>query len=132
MKADFSFNFRIYMDNTDLGGVMYHTKYGDYFERARSEWLRHHGWNHRTLIDAFQGFFVVRTMTIDFLKPATLDDIVSVTCEMQEKKHASLLLKQNMYRDTILLASAAVKLAFVDSTNFKPKKIHHSLNKKFI
>src|SRR5512132_3186807 len=94
---------RVYYDDTDFSGVVYHASYLRFMERGRTNYLRLLGADHRALFEQTAqeapGFaFVVRTMTIDFLKPARMDDVLVVVTEPEEVKGASILLLQQVTR----------------------------------
>ena len=77
----YSFPVRVYFENTDAGGVVYHAEYFKFLERARTEWLRHLGFDHQALARNHGAVFVVSSMAVDFVKPARLDDLVSVSVQ---------------------------------------------------
>ena len=90
----FKFQVRVYYEDTDRGGVVYYANYLRYFERARSEWLRSLDVNQERLA-AVEGIgFVVARAEIDFKAGARLDDLLSVTVKMIEKRKAYLWLEQ--------------------------------------
>src|SRR4029078_11123914 len=109
---------RVYYEDTDFTGIVYHANYLRYMERGRTNYLRLIGADHRALFEATEkeapGFaFVVRSMSIDFLKPARMDDILDVITEPGEVKGASVLLRQRVQREGELLIEAGVRVAFV-------------------
>jgi len=116
---------RVYYEDTDFTGIVYHANYLRYMERGRSNYLRLLGADQRTLFEAAQqeapGFaFVVRAMTLDFLKPARMDDILDIVTEPGEVKGASVLLRQRVLRGDDLLLAAAVRVAFVSGGRARP------------
>ena len=78
----FSWPTRVYYEDTDAGGVVYHSQYLNFLERARTEWLRHLGFDHNNLRDEFKLVFVVHSMQIQFKKPAKLDDLLTISSEL--------------------------------------------------
>src|SRR4029079_2874536 len=109
---------RVYYEDTDFTGIVYHANYLRYMERGRTNYLRVIVADHRALFEATEkeapGFaFVVRSMSIDFLKPARMDDILDIVTAPQEVKGASVLLAQRVQRDDELLLQASVRVAFV-------------------
>jgi acyl-CoA thioester hydrolase len=109
---------RIYYEDTDFSGVVYHASYLRFMERGRTDYLRLLGADHRSLFEQTEqetpGFaFVVRAMTIDFLRPAHMDDILTVTTVPEEVAGASITLRQNVSRDGVTLVEARVRVAFV-------------------
>ncbi len=108
---------RIYYDDTDAGGVVYHANYLKFCERARSDIFYEHG--RSPAIDG--GHFVVRRLEADFMKPAKLGDVIEVKNELIELKKASLILKQEIYKEEELLFSMTSTLAYVKEG--KPSRI---------
>lgn len=116
---------RVYYEDTDFSGVVYHANYLRFMERGRTNYLRLLGTGQRQLFsDAAQeaaGFaFVVRSMTIEFLKPARMDDLLVVVTAPAEVKGASMTLRQQVVRDHEILAQADVKVAFVSGGRARP------------
>ena len=116
---------RVYYEDTDFSGVVYHASYLRFMERGRSNYLRLLGADHRALFEQTAqeapGFaFVVRTMTIDFLKPARMDDVLAVVTEPEEVKGASILLLQQVTRGEDILVEAHVRVAFVAGGRARP------------
>lgn len=114
---------RVYYEDTDAGGVVYHARYLHYFERARTEWLRAHGLGQRELAAGTAVLFAVRSMQIDFHKPARLDDLLTVTVAVMQLKPASLNLAQVIFDQSgQALVAAAVRIACVDPS-FRPIRL---------
>jgi acyl-CoA thioester hydrolase len=116
---------RVYYEDTDFSGVVYHASYLRFMERGRTNYLRLLGADHRALFEQTAqeapGFaFVVRTMTIDFLKPARMDDVLEVVTEPEEVKGASILLLQQVTRGEDILVEAHVRVAFVAGGRARP------------
>jgi acyl-CoA thioester hydrolase len=116
---------RVYYEDTDFSGVVYHASYLRFMERGRTNYLRLLGADHRALFEQTAqeapGFaFVVRTMTIDFLKPARMDDVLEVVTEPEEVKGASILLLQQVTRSEDILVEAHVRVAFVAGGRARP------------
>ncbi|TBR13766.1 MAG: tol-pal system-associated acyl-CoA thioesterase [Lysobacter sp.] len=118
--ATFSLPVRIYWEDTDAGGVVYHAQYLAFMERARSEWMRHHGDGQDSLRVRHGLVFAVRAMTIDFLKPARLDDALDVTVELVECRRASAVFRQQVLRSGERLLVATVRVASLDAAEFRP------------
>ncbi len=104
---------RIYHEDTDAGGIVYHTAYLRFAERGRTELLRSLGHDHRSLRVRDGGGFVVRSMTVDYASAARLDDEVEIETEVVAVKRASLLVRQAIVRDRRTLVSLDVRLAFL-------------------
>jgi acyl-CoA thioester hydrolase len=116
---------RVYYEDTDFTGIVYHANYLRYMERGRTNYLRLIGADHRLLFEQTEkeapGFaFVVRAMTIDFLKPARMDDILHVVSDPAEVKGASVTIRQKVMRGDELLVEAQVKVAFISGGRAKP------------
>ena len=116
---------RVYYEDTDFSGIVYHANYLRFMERGRSNHLRLLGADQRALFEATEqvapGFaFVVRAMTIEFLKPARMDDVLAIVTEYEEVKGASILLKQQIRRGEELLVEAQVRVAFVCGGKARP------------
>ena len=120
----FSWPIRVYWEDTDAGGVVYHASYLRFMERARSEWLRALGIDQFELKQATGLAFMVRGMQIDFLKPALLDDELQATVAVMERRAASILFDQTITRaDGICLIRASVRVACVDIHQMRPAPI---------
>jgi acyl-CoA thioester hydrolase len=116
---------RVYYEDTDFTGVVYHANYLRYMERGRTNYLRLLGADHRALFEETEqeapGFaFVVRSMNIEFLKPARMDDVLEIFTEPAEVKGASITLRQRIMRGEELLVEASVRVAFVSGGRARP------------
>lgn len=116
----FSFPIRVYYENTDAGGVVYHAEYLRFFERARTEWLRGLGIGQCQLKDQSNILFTIRSMSIEYLRPARLDDELRVTVVTDRVRRASMRMSQEMWREDELLATASVRVAVLSADDFKP------------
>ena len=116
---------RVYFEDTDFSGVVYHASYLRFMERGRTDYLRLIGADHRALFEAAEreapGFaFVVRSMTIEFLKPARMDDVLEILTSPAEVKGASVVLHQQVARAGETLIDAHVRVAFVSAGRARP------------
>lgn len=111
---------RVYYQDTDAGGVMFHATYLDYLERARMEWMRARGFDARELASRFRLVFIVRQLEIAYMKPALLDDLVSVSAAVEKMGRAQLTFAQEVRRDGEILVRAAVNVACVGADDLKP------------
>ena len=116
---------RVYFEDTDFTGIVYHANYLRFMERGRTNHLRLLGANYRALFEEAEretpGFaFVVRSMQIEFLKPARMDDVLEVETEPEQVKGASITLHQRIRRGEELLIEAHVRVAFVCNGRAKP------------
>lgn len=109
-----SFPIRVYYEDTDAGGIVYHANYLNFAERARTEALRDAGIDQSVLWKTHGIGFVVRKATIDYSRPARLDDLLRVETHLEKWGRASLTLVQTIRRDQETLAVVHVKLAVID------------------
>ena len=119
---------RVYWEDTDAGGVVYHAQYLAFLERARSEWMRALGRGQDAMRRGHDGHehglvFAVRAMQVDFRLPARLDDTLAVSVALRECRRASLVIAQEIRRDGELLLDATVRIASLDAAGFKPRAI---------
>lgn len=124
MSDLFTWPIRVYYEDTDASGVAYHARYLHWFERARSEWLRARGQDHQRLASEFGAAFTVASLSIRYRRPARLDDALHATVAIAEQGRASLVFVQQLLSAAspqLLLASAEVRVACVDSRSFKPR-----------
>ena len=126
--TEFSWPVRVYWEDTDAGGVVYHARYLAFLERARSEWMRARGFDQEALRSRDDLVFVVRAMEIDFRAPARLDDQLQVSVRLLECRGASFVMSQRIERGGILLIEAKVRVAALQATNFRPRPIPEPLN----
>ena len=130
--AGFSWPTRVYWEDTDAGGVVYHAQYLAFLERARTEWLRAHGYGQELLRIEYDLVFAVRAMTIDFRLPARLDDALQVGVALRECRRASLVIAQTIERDGVRLLDAVVRVAALRASDFKPRPIPEALYPQLI
>ena len=123
----FSWPTRVYWEDTDAGGVVYHAQYLAFLERARTEWLRARGKGQELLRAEHDLVFAVRAMRIDFRNPARLDDALQVTVALRECRRASLVIVQSIRRGDALLLDAEVRVAALSAATFRPKPIPQTL-----
>jgi len=126
----FALPVRVYFQDTDAGGVVYHASYVNFMERARTEWLRTHGYSNAGLMKEFGVVFVVRSLKLDYLKPALLDDLLSVTAQIKEIGRSRLNLLQSVLRGDELLTEAEVHLVCVSLQGFKPVSVPEVLRQR--
>ncbi len=127
----FSWTGRVYWEDTDAGGVVYHARYLNFLERARSDWLRSHGFAQSELKERYQRFFAISRVEIDFRHPAHLDDELDISVVLQSLGAASLTVTQDIHRgDGKLLAAARVRVASLDTAAFRPARAPEEILKK--
>ena len=118
---------RVYWEDTDAGGVVYHAQYLAFMERARSEWIRARGWGQDLLRTRDDLVFVVRSMEIDFHAPARLDDQLQVSVRLLECRGASFSVGQRIERAGTVLVESRVRIAALRTSDFKPRPIPAAL-----
>lgn len=119
----FNYPIRVYWEDTDAGGVVYHGSYVHFLDRARCEWLRALGIEQHHLQQTEDVVLAVREMRMDFLKPARLDDMVQVTVELIERRTASFVVTQELLRDGQCLLKAEVRIACLTASEFRPRPL---------
>ena len=147
-NQEFQWPIRVYYEDTDAGGVVYHSQYLNFLERARTEWLRHLGFEQTDLRDNLKVMIVVHSLQIAFKKSAKFNDLLIVKSQLTTLGNSSWQCTQHIYRSNQLLGSdfdsdlgynlgynlgnemgdellinAQVKLAFINSQSFKPARI---------
>ena len=118
---NFSCVFRVYWEDTDAGGVVYYANYLNFMERCRTDWLRELGVNQHELRQQQQLQFAVTNVTVKFLKPAVLDDEITVTAELARLRGATIEFRQAIWRNEVQLIDADVRVACLDSVTLKPR-----------
>ena len=111
---------RVYYEDTDAGGVVYYANYLKFFERARTEWLRHLGVDQTQLATAERRLFVVKNVEIQYRRPARLDDELTIHTEVSHLGRASIRFEQRALRGDELLCQATVTVCCVDADRFRP------------
>ena len=123
----FSIPCRIYWEDTDAGGVVYYANYLKFMERCRTDWLRALGIDQNRLRAERRLQFAVVGITVDFLRPAVLNDEVLVTAELERLSGATIVFKQTILRGDVQLIDANVRAACLDSGTLKPRPIPKDL-----
>ncbi|TDQ59877.1 acyl-CoA thioester hydrolase [Mesocricetibacter intestinalis] len=127
----FQFPVRVYYEDTDAGGVVYHARYLHFYERARTEFLRMLGFSQQDLLNTRNIAFVVKSMNIDYRSAAKLDDSLAVETRVSEIRGATILFSQTLKRDEVILNTATVKVACVDLGKMKAVPIPSELRAAF-
>jgi acyl-CoA thioester hydrolase len=132
--ATFEWPVRVYYEDTDAGGVVYHSQYLNFLERARTEWLRAVGFEQDALRQDPGLIFVVNRMAIDYLAPARFNDALRVTVQLQETRGARLLINQQVMHlnDNKTLVRAEVQVVCVDATRFRPMAVPSFILEKLL
>jgi len=123
MADAFSWPVRVYWEDTDAGGVVYHAQYLAFMERARSEWMRARGLGQELLRARDDLVFVVQSMNIDFRAPARLDDQLTVSVQLLECRGASMMMGQRIHRADDVLVEAQVRIAALGAVSFRPRRM---------
>jgi acyl-CoA thioester hydrolase len=123
----FSIGCRVYWEDTDAGGVVYYANYLKFMERCRTDWLRALGIDQQRLRTERQLQFVVVNVTVDFLRPAVLDDEILVTAELERLSGATMVFTQTIARGDVRLIDASARVACLDSGSLKPRPIPKDL-----
>ena len=119
---EFSFTVRIYIEDTDPGGIVYYVNYLKFMERARTEFMRSLGFDRSATFNS-ASMFVVRDLAIRYLSPAFLDDEIRVTVALTNVKGASIGMRQNIFRGENELVDASLSLVWVDRDNLMPSRL---------
>ena len=127
-KQTFCWPVRVYYEDTDAGGVVYHSNYLNFMERARTEWLRALGFEQTDLRDELQVLIVIHSMQITFKKPAKFNDLLTIKSSLLNLGHSSwhcaqTIVRNDKVRGDEVLIEAQVKAAFVNALTFKPMRI---------
>ena len=117
----------MYWEDTDAGGIVYYANYLKFLERARTEWLRAHGFDQVEMARREGLAFVVRAVQVDFLRPARLDDLIEVWIESVEASASVVRLRQYIERSGERIVTADVKLACVKLGTLQPTRIPAAL-----
>ena len=126
----YSFPVRVYFENTDAGGIVYHGEYLKFLERARTEWLRHLGFDHQRLARNHRVIFTVSSLAAEFVKPARLDDTVAVSVQLESLGKVRCVFAQEIRREDEVLVKAKVTVACVSAEGMKPVEIPEPLRRK--
>jgi len=130
IAAPFIWNVRVYYEDTDTAGVVYYANYLRFFERARTEWLRHLGLEQEKLASGDGLIFVVRRVTLDFLAAARLDDLLQISVRILKLAGASIELQQEASIEGRRICAGTVKVACLRGSDFRPVPIPESIRAK--
>ena len=125
--AAFRHALRVYWEDTDAGGIVYYANYLKFFERARTEWLRSLGVQQQQLREATGAIFVVTDTQVRYLAPARLDDQLDISAALTQSGRASLTFTQQARRGADLLAEGDIRVACVDASSLRPRRIPSSV-----
>jgi acyl-CoA thioester hydrolase len=126
----FSLPVRVYYQDTDAGGVVYHSTYLDFMERARYEWLRELGFDIHSLIQVHKVIFMIRSFSIEYFRPALLDDLLRISVQAMELGRSRITISQQVMRDPDTLTRATVQVVCVGAESHKPVSLPAPLRYK--
>lgn len=125
-ETEFRWPVRVYIEDTDAGGIVYYVNYLKYMERARTELLRDIGFGKAAILDS-ERMFVVRSVAVDYRAPARLDDELIIQSRVLAVRGAGLSMQQDVLRNTgadpVLLCGGRVELACVDRSSLRPCRV---------
>lgn len=121
------FNYRVYYEDTDAGGVVYYANYLKFYERARSDFLRELNISQSNLANDQKIIFVVRKCIIEYHYPARLDDMLAVEVKVSEINKVSLTMTQKITKSLQLISELTVELVCLNSQTFKPIRLPKNL-----
>ena len=122
MSAEFSHKLRVYIEDTDAGGIVYYVNYLKFMERARTEFMRSLGYGKNSIFN-YDLMFVVRDVAVTYMLPARLDDELEATASIARLRGAGIVFHQSVRRDGELLARGEVTIACVDRAEMKPRRL---------
>ena len=135
----FRFRLRVYWEDTDAGGVVFYANYLKFFERARTEWLRSLGHQQERMRAETGVVFIVTHTSVRYVRPARLDDLITVTVDVQHAGRAQMTIAQQAWRVPVaqgdpeeLLAEGTIRIGCVDAGTFRPQRIPNSIAESFI
>lgn len=129
----FRWPVRVYYEDTDAGGVVYHARYLNFCERARTEWLRARGWEQDALSREQKVVFVVSRASLEYRRPARFNDALDVTCEVARLRAVAIDFTQRVERsaDSAVLCGVSVRVVCVDAGTMRPKPIPEAILESF-
>lgn len=127
-----SYKVRVYYQDTDAGGIVYHSKYLDFAERARSELLVEMGVSNKKLIEEEGVAFVLSSASIQYKSPAKLDDVIEVETMVKEMKNASMIMEHRFLVDGQLKVVIEIKLAVINPKDLRPIRMKEELKNLFM
>ena len=125
----FNYNLKVYYEDTDFGGIVYHANYLKYFERARSELIYSIGYSNKNLLDKFNVLIAVKTCNVDFKKPAKFEDKITVFTKIKSNTLTTITMSQVIKRKSDILCVAEIKLVSLNKLG-KPVKLPKALINK--
>lgn len=134
MQSNFTWNVRVYYEDTDAGGVVFYANYLKFFERARTEWLRAAGIGQQEMTEMHKVIFVVKNTAVEYHAPAKLDDELKLSVVVERLGRASVQFLQEAWRmhaeGPQLLSTGRIKVGCVDAVSFRPTTIPDEVLKR--
>lgn len=130
---EFNWQVRVYYEDTDSGGVVYYANYLRFMERARTEWLRSLGVEQDTLAQQDGLIFAVRSVQVEYVKPAKFNELLDVSVAISKPGKASVTFQQSIFQaegHKQLLCTGTVKVACLNSETFKPQAIPKKISRE--
>jgi len=131
MMREFSLAIKVYIEDTDAGGIVYHVNYLKFMERSRTEFIAQLGYDKPSTIEGGL-ILVVHSMAINYLQPARLGELLSATTETKKLARSYVVFNQTVKRDDKVLCSAEVKVACVSQAKMKPTAMPASLREALL
>lgn len=129
MQQSFLMSLRVYIEDTDAGGIVYYVNYLKYMERARTEFLRALGYDKPAILSTGQ-LLVVHSASVNYRRPARLDDLLTVSAVPIKIARSSVTFLQQVFRDEELLCEASIRIACVDASSMKPSVLPEDIHAK--
>ena len=126
-RATFQWPVRVYWEDTDAGGIVFYANYLKFFERARTEWLRSSGVEQQQLKEKTGGMFVVAETAVRYLRPARLDDELTVTASLLTSGRASMTIWQQVLLKDTLLCEGTIRIGWVNVVSLQPQRIPQNI-----
>ena len=132
LDKTFRFDVRIYWEDTDAGGIVYHSNYLRFMERARTEMLRSLGFSQQQMKEAGEALIVVSKLEITYRKPAKLDDLLTVHTRVESLKHASVIFEQTITRGDEVITQGRVRCASISAATGMRTEISPRVRQAFL
>lgn len=130
-SADYCLPIRVYIEDTDAGGIVYYVNYLKFMERCRTEFLRHLGYDKPAVLD--DGLLlVVHSAEIQYRRSARLDDQLTVTARIENAARTNVLFRQQVWRGNEMLCEGLIRIACVCSERFKPRAIPADMQRQLV
>jgi acyl-CoA thioester hydrolase len=129
MNEAFPTSIRVYYEDTDAAGIVYYANYLRFLERGRTEFLRALGHSQQQLMTEGVAF-AVRSVSAEYLKPAKLDDVLTVETGVDSLGRAQMVFRQRILRDEVLLLDAKIRIACIDPQRGRPTAMPHTIHEQ--